>query len=49
VAATDDTKEPLIDPERDESLNILADLIDLSKGPKTAASSTIKKSTAHQQ
>jgi hypothetical protein len=41
-------KEPAIDPERDETLNILADLIDLSKGPKTAASSTIKKSTSHQ-
>ena len=51
AAATDDasgTKEPAIDPERDESLNILADLVDLSKGPKTAASSTVKKSTAHQ-
>src|SRR5690242_15931643 len=48
TAATDDTKEPAIDPERDETLNILADLVDLSKGPKTAASSTIKKSTSHQ-
>jgi carboxyl-terminal processing protease len=45
IGGDDDTKEPLIDPERDESLNILADLVDLSKGPKTAASSTIKKST----
>ena len=44
---TDDTKEPAIDPERDETLNILADLVDLSSGPKTAASSTIKKSTTH--
>ncbi len=33
----DDTKDPVIDPERDETLNILADLIDLSRGPKTAA------------
>jgi carboxyl-terminal processing protease len=36
----DDTasgKEPAIDPEREESLNILSDLIDLSKGPKTAS------------
>jgi carboxyl-terminal processing protease len=33
----DGTKEPVIDPERDESLNILADLVDLSKGPKTAS------------
>ncbi len=45
IGGADDTKEPAIDPERDESLNILADLVDLSKGPKTAASSTIKKST----
>ncbi|MEY2546532.1 MAG: carboxyl-terminal processing protease, partial [Verrucomicrobiota bacterium] len=37
VAPQDDTKEPVIDPERDESLNILADLVDLSKGPKTAS------------
>ncbi|HJT44906.1 MAG TPA: carboxy terminal-processing peptidase, partial [Chthoniobacterales bacterium] len=51
AGAVDDgtgTKEPAIDPERDESLNILADLVDLSKGPKTAASTTIKKSTTHQ-
>jgi carboxyl-terminal processing protease len=46
IGGADDTKEPLIDPERDESLNILADLVDLSKGPKTAATSTIKKSTS---
>ena len=45
VGATDDSKEPAIDPERDETLNILADFVDLSKGPKTAASSTVKKST----
>src|SRR5438132_520033 len=32
-----DTKEPGIDPERDETLNILADLVDLSHGPKTAS------------
>ncbi len=42
---TDDSKEPAIDPERDETLNILADLVDLTHGPKTAASSTVKKST----
>jgi len=30
-------KEPAIDPERDESLNILSDLVDLSRGPKTAS------------
>jgi carboxyl-terminal processing protease len=33
----DDSKEPAIDPERDESLNILEDLINLSHGPKTAS------------
>jgi carboxyl-terminal processing protease len=33
----DDTKEPAIDPERDETLNILNDLVDLSRGPKTAS------------
>ena len=37
AAGGDDTKEPAIDPERDESLNILADLVDLSRGPKTAS------------
>jgi len=37
VGVGDDTKEPAIDPERDETLNILADLVDLSRGPKTAS------------
>src|SRR2546423_6964197 len=37
TAPEDDTKDPVIDPERDESLNILADLVDLSRGPKTAS------------
>ena len=37
TAATDDTKEPVLDPERDETLNILNDLVDLSRGPKTAS------------
>lgn len=32
-----DSKEPAIDPERDETLNILTDLVDLSRGPKTAS------------
>src|ERR1700757_1408212 len=32
-----DSKDPLIDPERDEALNILADLVQLSNGPKTAS------------
>ena len=31
------TKEPAIDPERDETLNILTDLVNLSHGPKTAS------------
>ena len=42
IGATDDAKEPAIDPERDEGLNILADLVDLSRGPKTA-STNLKK------
>ncbi len=33
----DTTKEPAVDPERDETLNILADLVDLTRGPKTAS------------
>jgi carboxyl-terminal processing protease len=35
--ADDDTKDPVIDPERDETLTILADLVNLSHGPKTAS------------
>ena len=41
-SSADDTKEPAIDPERDETLNILADLVDLSKGPKTAGTNLKK-------
>jgi len=37
IGGDDDTKEPAIDPERDETLNILNDLINLSHGPKTAS------------
>jgi carboxyl-terminal processing protease len=37
IGGVDDTKEPAIDPERDESLNVLDDLINLSRGPKTAS------------
>jgi carboxyl-terminal processing protease len=37
IGGPDDTKEPAIDPERDEALNILNDLVDLSRGPKTAS------------
>ncbi len=33
----DDTKEPAIDPEREETINILADLVSLEHGPKTAS------------
>jgi len=36
----DGTKEPAIDPERDETLNILGDLVDLNKGPTTASTKT---------
>jgi len=31
------SKDPQIDAERDEALNILADLVQLSNGPKTAS------------
>jgi carboxyl-terminal processing protease len=43
-----DSKEPAIDPERDETLNILTDLVDLSRGPKTA-STNIDKAPAQQR
>src|SRR5213082_2176509 len=33
----DDTKDPVIDPERDETLNILSDLVQVERGPKTAS------------
>jgi carboxyl-terminal processing protease len=35
-----DNKDPLIDAERDEALNILGDLVQLSNGPKTASANT---------
>src|SRR6058998_1234307 len=41
-AGGDGTKEPAIDPARDEALNILADLVDLSRGPKTASANVDK-------
>jgi carboxyl-terminal processing protease len=44
----DSSKEPTIDPERDETLNILTDLADLSRGPKTA-STNIDKAPAQQR
>jgi carboxyl-terminal processing protease len=39
LGATNDdgTKEPAIDPERDETLNILKDLVDLNRAPTTAS------------
>jgi hypothetical protein len=36
-ANDDGTKEPTIDPERDETLNILKDLVDLNRAPTTAS------------
>jgi carboxyl-terminal processing protease len=46
TGADDGTKDPAIDPERDETLNILGDLVDLSRGP-TTASTTSTAPTAH--
>jgi carboxyl-terminal processing protease len=37
LADGDDTKPAAIDPERDETLNILTDLVQLSAAPKTAS------------
>jgi carboxyl-terminal processing protease len=47
--ADDDTKTPAIDPERDEALSILADLVDLSRGPKTASANSVEKSAPEQR
>jgi carboxyl-terminal processing protease len=47
--ADDDTKTPAIDPERDEALNILADLVDLSRGPKTASANNVDKTAPEQR
>src|SRR6267142_995149 len=44
-----DGKEPTIDPERDEALNILADLVDLSRGPKTASANNVDKTAPEQR
>ena len=41
ASGSDDAKDPVIDPERDEALNILADLVDLSRGPKTASATPV--------
>jgi carboxyl-terminal processing protease len=40
AGSDDGTKEPAIDPERDETLNILNDLVDLNRGPTTASTKT---------
>lgn len=37
LLGADGTKEAALDPVRDEALNILADLADLTAGPKTAS------------
>ncbi|MEP6955435.1 MAG: carboxy terminal-processing peptidase, partial [Chthoniobacterales bacterium] len=36
----DGSKDPALDPTRDEALNILGDLVGLSAGPKTASATT---------
>jgi carboxyl-terminal processing protease len=48
-SADDDTKTPAIDPERDEALSILADLVDLSRGPKTASANSVEKTAPEQR
>jgi carboxyl-terminal processing protease len=40
IGNDDGTKEPAIDPERDETLNILKDLVDLNRGPTTASTTS---------
>jgi len=37
AGSDDGTKDPAIDPERDETLNILNDLVNLNRGPTTAS------------
>ena len=37
IGGPDNGKDPVIDPERDEAINILGDLVDLNRGPKTAS------------
>jgi hypothetical protein len=43
AAGDGDNKDPLIDAERDEALNILADLVQLTNGPKTASANTTNR------
>ena len=40
---SDDSKPAAIDPERDETLNILSDLVQLSAGPKTASTAHVDR------
>src|SRR6184192_2897570 len=47
--ADDDNTTPAIDPERDEALNILADLVDLTRGPKTASANSVDKTAPEQR
>ena len=46
-SADDNGKDPVIDPERDEALNILGDLVDLTRGPKTASANTSESPAQH--
>ncbi|PWT82535.1 MAG: tail-specific protease [Acidobacteria bacterium] len=49
TGADDDTKPPAIDSERDEALNILTDLVDLSRGPKTASANNVDNPAPEQR
>src|SRR5207237_6046219 len=40
IGAAADAKEPAIAPEREQTLNILADLVDRSRGPTTASTNS---------
>jgi len=48
-SADDDTKTPAIDSERDEALNILADLVELPRGPQTASANNVDKTAPEQR
>jgi carboxyl-terminal processing protease len=45
--SVDPTKELALDPMRDEALNILGDLVDLSQGPKTASAAAAPAPQPH--
>jgi hypothetical protein len=47
LADGDDSKAAAIDPERDETLNILNDLVQLTQGPKTASTARCIGSTSN--